>query len=542
MKLRTAVAAVCCMLLFSACGNYGGEIIIPEPEIIVTDEEAIRPSSYVPVIMPEKDDEKYSEYADIIGEEQCIPGYVYLYQERNLDPEKSRLLLLVEERVDREIGLYQEYFSSTEKRYVYCVSEDKKRLIAADKVSGQTTDVYTCTENVIEMFTNSSSHQSKGAVPGTEYIFFKDGGRLVFVDSTAAQAQVVESENGISDINAGKTFAKEREQLGVRSPYYCEECDITGVLWADGSGQYYWYHPHLGENQPVDYTDLYDPLYLHKDFCWRFKVTGGEAEYMTDNDNDEFFSYTDMWCFEEENFEKAELYLRDKETGETTLLLDNAAYGWEDMQKNIFALVKGGEGDKLVKVDVGTGRSSDAYISESGSLEYSANSYDDEVTYYVLRDKNSFVLFSDSEDGVIKTLSFDENDKVRDFEYTNRDMILQVNDELFTLRISSLNTYSLFPVPDGISEVRAKPYGSLYNRDPAELSYSEYFPEEDLSDAYYCDACDRYNEYFLWEDEKGNWSWFHFHSREQTPVIIVVKHDVLSDGQLQDIEYVREKE
>ncbi len=544
MKLKTAVAAVCCMLLFSACGNYGGEIIIPEPEITTTDEEIIRFSSFVPLIMPEKDDEKYSEYAQMIGEERCIPGYVYLYQERTLDPEKSKLLLLVDERVDREIGLYQEYFSTSEKRYVYCVSEDKKRLIAADKVSGQVIDVYTCTENEIEMFTNASSNKSQGTVHGTEYIFFKDGGRLVFVDSAAAKAQVVESENGISDIKVGKTFAEERVQIGVRSPYYCEECDISGLLWADDSGQYYWYHPHLGENQPVDYAALYDPLYLHSDFCWRFKVTGGEAEYMTDNDNDEFFSCSETQPFEEENFEKAELYLRDRETGEATLLLDNLAYGWEDTQKNIFALVKDDGGDKLVKIDVCTGKSSDAYIPESGSLDYSANSYTDEVSYYVLRDKNSFVVFSNSKDGVIRTLSFDENDKLKDFAYTNHDMLLQVNDELFTMHIPTLETQLLFAVPDGVSQIRTKPYGSLYGGDPAELSYSEYFPEEDLSDAYYCDDCaehSEYFEYFIWEDEKGNWSWYHFHSREQTSVLPVVKHGVLPDGQLLDVEYVREK-
>ena len=542
-KLILLISAVC--LLLSSCSNYGGEIVIPDPDLIITD-DVTEISEFSPIIMPEKDDEKFREYAEVIGEEKCIPGYVYLYHKR-LDPTKSKLTILIPQRVDRETGLFQSRGQSENDhsfRYVYCLSEDRTKLIKADKVTGDVSE-FTCDGGTIDMVTGTDNVDLPEAEKN-DYLFFRAGDNCYIIDGVQGVIlQHFESENGISDIKGGYDFAKGRYNKGVSGAYICEECGASGVLWSDNGGQYYWYHPHSGENQPLDFQSIYYPFNASYKFLWRFMMSSLEGY---DNFNDFFledgylyavvsddgyygyFDYPSEYNFSFQNFEKAELYVENAETGERKLLLDNIIYACTNENGNIIALVND-TNTLILEVDAKTGYYETKYTAQSGNikvLKYGENA--------IYQDGNK--IFSFGLKGEEDLLLLDPDDS---FEFFHLDAcdVMRVNHELL-----DMNGEKLFDLPNGLSGIYSYPFGMILNSDPADLSYSEYFPFDDFSDAYICDECVQQENYFVWEDENGNCFWYHPHSHEQEEVRIVERKDVAAsyatNGTV-DIEYVAKK-
>ncbi len=518
-KLLLLMSAVC--LILSSCSNYGGEIVIPDPDLIIT-EDVTEISEFSPIIMPEKDDEKFQEYAEVIGEENCIPGYVYLYQKR-LDPTNSKLTLLIPQRVDRAAGLFQSRDQSGSFRYVYCLSEDRTKLIRADKTTGETED-FTCKEGEIDLLVGTDNIGS-GTAEKNDFLFFKAGNTCYVLDGV--QGKIIrhfESPNGISDIKSGYDFAMERAQGGVDDPFYCEECGASGVLWENDSGRYYWFHPHSGTNQYIDFESVYYPFYSVSELRWKFfpdESGKGDDSYIFDR---EYHLQIPSGAFENSALKKAQLLVYNRRTGESTVLLDNVVDA--DDSGNITAIVRDDSGERLQTVNANDGTVKTIYKTTEGTLSILFS--DDSKAAF--SDGNSLMayFFRQKTTKTFDGLTTDEDISIYRFEDLD---LLKTKDTLYKLNFGEMTAEKLFGYDNGMSRLR------LINGEERN-SLQTCFPDEDFSDSYECAECKKTLQTappFIWADDNGSWYWYHPHSGEITAV------DVQTYAEYDDLYYIKEK-
>ena len=548
----TAAAAV----LLSACGSYGGDIdLTPEPYIT---EDTSVPDDYVdpavmqPVIMPEKDDEEYAEYADILGEDACVPGCLYLFS-RRLDRTKSKLYLLSAKKYDRDTGLYQcapEHEGYYNNRYVYAMTEDKSEFVRVEKRTSLEKVVYAPQNGRIEFFAASGYDTvSKGV-----YFFLSDGKEVAGVDADSGNSYLYfSSENGVTDVK-GMDFVLERYNAGAYEAYLCKDCGNSGVLWADGNGQYRWYHPHSDENTLIDFEKTYFPFYSLYKFFWTFTAD----ENVSVSEEDEDYSYYNYifgafhqleipyGVFEHRAFEKAQLWV--VKTGaegkplynEKTLLLDNVKYA-ENAGDYIAAIVHDDSGDHLITVNTNDGTTETVYEAAEGGLSDFFTVDEQSIIY---RDGTAFTKYSFSTEEK-ETIGFEADEDVEILCSLSSDSILvRANSSVMTLDFGSMSRKKLFDAENGIAEV------SLVGVNTNELLRS-YFPDEDFSDAYFCQECSEGQAYgempFVWEDNGGNWFWYHPHSgelmsAEVTEYPVYVPNGNSTDTlELTNILYIRKK-
>lgn len=145
----------------------------------------------------------------------------------------------------------QEYIISVNMRYgdietvYYAVSDDMELIHASTKIAKTSGDEY------------------------VHRIYVREGDEVVSIDPETLEAETLfKLENGLmEDSYGGHEFYGSRfveyslEFLGGNEGeydldkfYICGECDGDYCLWADMDYNWFWYHPHSGENEAVEVT------------------------------------------------------------------------------------------------------------------------------------------------------------------------------------------------------------------------------------------------------------------------------------------------
>lgn len=89
----------------------------------------------------------------------------------------------------------------------------------------------------------------------------RDGNWVIKMSAEKLETEVLfEAENGITDAKFFEYYAAVRYNMMEYYPdvdlselYNCEQCDndVDYVIWSDNDGNWFWYHPHSGENTPI---------------------------------------------------------------------------------------------------------------------------------------------------------------------------------------------------------------------------------------------------------------------------------------------------
>ena len=506
-----ALAIAAAVLLCGCKGDNDGSIdidIAPDPDITTeNNEKDDLPDMRVliPFIMPQEGTEEYLYYsskmetahAQVMG--SCVPGYLYLKNSA-----EDLFLLLEPYEFDEADGLYQyerEIQGYTNWRYVYGVAKlpDGEKILKVDKITGSYTVAYTPASGRVELMTPSERHGDDSG-----RLFFKDGNRLCALDPSSGQIKVcAESESGITDIKC-EAFIYERINTGgvnESDAYVCEECGSEFfVIWADGEGQYYWYHVHSGENEPIDFQLHYYPFYCFNDLVWK----GSESEDWELNSGG-WQGYRGEW----------ELYTRDKATREEVLLLDDVIYYYGNFAPHLSLAVVSKDVSRLTVIDGRTGETEPIYEFQSNNIrlvDVSYRYFDDGTEY-------SFFLFKDGDSLIRLDGNTARTDEVYASQYggleiidryqylfKDGDMVVRANEE-------ATGFETLFEAANGITEANFPFFAEI-----GRLNIQELFPDEDVSDFYTCEECCENKDYIIWADDDANWFWYHPHSGENEPI------------------------
>lgn len=512
--MRNAVKMICAALsaalLFCSCKNSSNEIdLAPEPDLTEDNseqtEEPHLPDRKVmtPFIMPREDTDEYLYYSSKIDGD-CIPGYLYL---KNLA--EDEFVLLASYEFDEGNGLYQygrEENGYVNWRYVYGVAKlpDGDKILAVDKTTGTFSVVCTSSSGSMELMTGSELGGDNSS-----YLFFKDGDSLrYFVPSTGMTYDCGESV--VTDIK-GTAFIHERKTKGgVEDAYNCEECGSEFAIWADGEGQYYWYHVHSDKSEPIDFQYLYYPFYCYNDLVFSGSTTDYASPYAWDS-----WGKWGQW----------ELYARDRETRENTLLIDGVIYHYNYFaeHKSLFIARQDGV-NRLMVIDERVGEPETIYEFQGDDISIIACDYDYGSGTYIF-------LFSDGD----RIVEMNGGTLETAVKYTAQYGRLELLDRYYGVwyimdedTVISVDQYNdgetvllyeskpLFEAKNGVAEIYGSFFVLLQNSRMA-----DFYPDKDISDFYICQECSNgHEEYLIWTDNDLNWFWYHPHSGKCEPISV----------------------
>lgn len=536
---RIIPAAVLTALLLSACKDNSLNIdLTPDPDLTTENNMETEENSSLdrrvltPFIMPQQNTEEYLYYSSKIDGE-CIPGYLYLKNSA-----EDMFLLLTPYEFDEEDGLYQyvsEVQGYTNWRYVYGVAKltDGEKILAVDKVTGAYSIVYTPSSGAIELMTASERHGDNSG-----RLFFKDGNSVrALAPETGEITVCAESESGVTDIK-GDEFIYQRIKTGGVSEsdvYVCSQCGSEYfTIWADGNGQYYWYHVHSGENEPIDFQYLYYPFYCLNDLIFSGSKTADASPYEWDG-----WGEWGQWA----------LYSRSRESGERTLLAEDVIYHYNYFIDHISLFIAREEGKlRLMIVDERTGVPETVYEFQSGDVQImdcSYQHYGDEYSSgygfaynFVFSDGDSVVELKGNtgEAEIVCTSRHGELEFIEGYTYLNA-WLLRDGNVMIKLYGDSFKTEELFELDNGLSAVNLYPYAE------SQLGYG-FLEYEDTGDYYTCEECSSNYDYVIWADGDGNWFWYHPHSGVNEPIIIDLGRYTYTDweGNEKPIDYITKAE
>ena len=512
---KCIAAAIAAALLLCGCqsGNDGSiDIdIAPDPDITTeNNERAELPDMRVltPFIMPQEGTEEYLYYSSKMEAAQvkgsCVPGYLYLK-----NAAEDLFFLLEPYEFDEADGLYQyerEVQGYTNWRYVYGAAKlpDGEKLLKVDKITGSYAVVYTPAGGKVELMTPSERHGDNSG-----RIFFKDGKRLCALDPSSDQVTVcAESESGITDIKC-EAFIYERINTGgVEDAYTCEKCGSEYfAIWADGEGQYYWYHVHSGESEPIDFQYLYYPFYCFNDLIFRGSKTDDASPYS--------WRYWGEWG-------EWELYSRDKETRENTLLVDNVIYHYNHLTYHSSLFIARQDGvNRLMTIDERTGVYETIYDFQDDDIQiiYTSGDVDENdryITNIFFREGDSIIkLNSDSLEVNVMYASQYGKLEVIDRYFAGYAWLLRDGNTIVKATADTFESKELFDLENGLTQVYFPSFaeGEL-------VGMMTMYPDEDISDFYICQECSMKEDYIIWADNDTNWFWHHPHTGENEPINI----------------------
>lgn len=231
--------AVCLALsvLLSACGEDQDQdihITVPEDITMNIKADAVEGACF---IAPDPSNELLAE---VYNSYDCVQGYLYF--EAGADGMKNGKPKLLLDKKFKDVwvqGLYQD------NEYVWAFTEDNE-LLKVNKSSADYETLYTAQYGDIGKFVVSDLVREK------KVLYFIDGANdAVIYDTDSDTYDILHNDNGITDLYwAG--YQEECSKNG-KDTYICEECNAEGnyVIWGDNDGNYFWYHPHSGENEPL---------------------------------------------------------------------------------------------------------------------------------------------------------------------------------------------------------------------------------------------------------------------------------------------------
>ena len=220
---------------------------------------------------------EYYQYDDETGENlpttynRFNDKYFYDFHPREDDPEKYDLYLVTKETCDEE--LIQENITNILYAFTNVITTyaqvGNEYIISVNNTDGDIETVYNAVTDDMELIGAATRSQAASQNMQLEGIYVRDGQEVVRVDGETLEAGTLfPLENGLSqfehspfaqDNRSMFVYLYDQDDTGLNPEdfYICEECDgndLTYCVWADKDGNWFWYHPHSGDNEEIEVT------------------------------------------------------------------------------------------------------------------------------------------------------------------------------------------------------------------------------------------------------------------------------------------------
>ena len=399
-------------------------------------------------------------YKKALGEENCIPGYMYIKGPDNA------VYPLLDMHFSADLGIFQS------DAHAYAVNdEDGSRVLKIDKLTGEYKVIYEAKSGIIDKFRRSKYGENDKLI-----YYLTDGNRIVRIYRDSDRADVIaESESGIAFVH----IPGDIEHGTLPDSYYiCEECSEKGdyALWGDNDGNIYWYHCHTGENMMID-----DPG------MWELKVNPSNSEAVGASN------------------ELNDLYFFNIYNGREMLITEDAPHVYIIDDTAIIEAEKGEGSPCILAVNIPARETEIVYTPQYGDIEtvllgYRMTELDE--THLSLSDH--VLIIKDGDYLVSLTVGTPEAKTL--FHLDNG-----MSDSLPIQFISEREHYWIYSAGNAI-----------YELDRLKRHYDEWlaedYPDMDFSSFYYCEDCIDDPDAFYWKDGNGDFWWYHAHSGENEPI------------------------
>lgn len=169
--------------------------------------------------------------------------------------------------------VYPMTLSTESNTYTDFVQVENKYIASVNRKNGYVETVYHAVSGDMELLGAASKTDESSGEEFVNGIFVREEDQVIWVDvrSFAATPQF-RLENGLMESDLGTfeyefypaPFAQLSKETLMHTGldidfdfsrfYICDECDSDYCIWADRNGDYYWYHPHSGENEEIEFT------------------------------------------------------------------------------------------------------------------------------------------------------------------------------------------------------------------------------------------------------------------------------------------------
>ena len=409
-------------------------------------------SKFTAFIMSEK---PLSSYKIVLGEENCVPGHMYIKGPGNV------VYPLLDIHFSDELGIFQ---SDT---HAYAVNdEDGSRVLKVDKLTGEYEVIYEAKSGAIDVFRRS---QKVGA---DKIYYLTDGSRIVRIYGDTDQVDVLaESESGLAFVNIPGEVEKIIKDDPWHDHYICEECSEKGdyALWGDNDGNVYWYHCHTGENMQLDGSDMWELISYPSDS----EVPG------------------DSWLLND-------LYFHNIYTDEEIFVAeDTPNYCITDDDTAIVEVEKGEGAPYIMAVNISARETEIIYTPQYGELE----------TVNFLRrneDPDSVLIIKDG-DWLMRI----------DKETLDVTPLFRMDNGMFSSTPPQIDTkreyYWIYTAGYALNQLE-------WLKIHYDEWLAEDYPDMDFSSFYCCEDCIGDPDAFYWKDGNGGYWWYHAHSGENEPI------------------------
>ena len=195
--------------------------------------------------------------------------YSYDFRAREDEPEIYDLYLLTRETFEEELiveNITNIRYATTDvlMRYAQVGNE---YIISINNTYGDIETVYTAATDDMELLSVPTrwNEVTEDILLGGIYV--REENEIVRVDGETLEASTLFTlENGLSEFNCSPFaqdnrsrfvyfFDEDDDSMDIDSYYICGECsgdDLNYCVWADKDGNWFWYHPHSGENEEIE--------------------------------------------------------------------------------------------------------------------------------------------------------------------------------------------------------------------------------------------------------------------------------------------------
>ena len=189
----------------------------------------------------------------------------YYYFFRDKEDGISTLYLVTRETDEEELiedNIKAVLYASVNQIYAQVGNEC---IIYVDNTYGNVETVYNAVTDDMELF-GCAEKQSAGSEDGW-LIYVREGDELVMLDSETHEVSTLfQLENGLSDFMNASIVTEYQaasadfnydfiEGVSYEDFYICDECAdnyLHYLIWADKDKDWFWYHPHSGENERIE--------------------------------------------------------------------------------------------------------------------------------------------------------------------------------------------------------------------------------------------------------------------------------------------------
>ena len=189
----------------------------------------------------------------------CVPGYLYFKKDVF-----GEITLLLDKKFKElwMIGYFQD------ENTFWGISEDNE-LLKVSKIDGSYDVLYTPQYGEVSNFYQSDFVENKNGVGESgRFLYLMDGDYdIVILETSTDEYDIFHSDKKIVKYWwAG--FQEDHIHNDFDDAYVCDICGYDGkyVIWEDIDGNYFWYHPETGENEPLARAeDVFIPYFIQVD-------------------------------------------------------------------------------------------------------------------------------------------------------------------------------------------------------------------------------------------------------------------------------------